>query len=541
MPHNYPAEPDYGDPGFDAEAMVWRALQDLPDEAVVLSQVRVLHERRAVREADFVVLLPGFGIAVIEVKGGGVFCEDGQWLSEDRNGERHRIADPVKQADNVGFLLLRHVVDRGGEWPHWRSMAVLPQTVLPRMFAVPGTEPGQWAGADELSILPARIEDLLFDEVRSAGCDSYAVASVVRLLEHELRRPAARDRAAADRARTDIITRDQYAILRALRSNSRIVVTGGPGTGKTWLALEHARAETARGARAALLCYNRALATSLRATAAGWPADEQPAYIGTLHRLALDASATAVPDPVPEGFWDTLPDRLLDAPLQRFDVVVVDEAQDYRPQWWPAVLSLLSDRDEGQLVVFRDDEQTLYDSGPLPLEPAVGVELTENVRNTQQIAAALAALPGGSERCRGVDGPVPELVAAPAEGVLEEADRVVADLLDSGDWAAGDIALLTTWSRHPQHKRLAEQLGPDGYSRLLAGTDELAVSTVMSFKGLERPVVVLAVNGFRDPARADDVLRVGMSRPTHRLIVVADPRELRRVGGDALLARLEVR
>ena len=55
----------------------------------------------------------------------------------------------------------------------------------------------------------------------------------------------------------------------------------------------------------------------------------------------------------------------------------------------------------------------------------------------------------------------------------------------------------------------------------------------MSYKGLERPVVVLAVNGFRDEDLAADMLRVGVSRPTHRLIVVADPHQLRAVAGGA--------
>ena len=51
----------------------------------------------------------------------------------------------------------------------------------------------------------------------------------------------------------------------------------------------------------------------------------------------------------------------------------------------------------------------------------------------------------------------------------------------------------------------------------------------------------VVVNGFRDPQAAADVLRVGMSRPTLRLVVVADPHQLRQVGGEALLATFRPR
>lgn len=544
MPRNYPPVPDYSDPAARAEAMVWQALQELPEDAVVFAQARVQDKRRVTREADFLVAWPGVGVAILEVKGGLVWCDGVDWHSTDARGRDHDIRNPIHQADLAGYAFRDYAEHRAEEWPGWVPMAVLPDTRLPRWFSTPDSRPEQWIDSGALADLPARIEAAVYDDLASPVFDAGSVERLVTLLERDMRRPLSRDIAELGAAHADLITRDQYRILLSLRTNDRIVVTGGPGTGKTWLAMEHARQETIRGARAAVLCFNRALATSLRTVAAKWPDEHQPAFIGTLHHLALVWTGQSVPDPLPEGFWDRLPAALTQAAKDRpedarFDVVVVDEGQDYRSDWWPAVVSALADP-EGQLVVFRDEEQTLFDSGPLPFPSLAEVELTENVRNTPQIAAALTALPGSAGPCRGVDGPVPLLHASPRDSVLEVADQVVADLCASGQWQQGDIALLTTWSRHPEQKRLADELGLEGYSAALAGRSRLAVSTVMSYKGLERPVVVLAVNGFREPQRAADVLRVGMSRATHRLVVVADPHELRRVGGDGLMGTLAV-
>ena len=129
--------------------------------------------------------------------------------------------------------------------------------------------------------------DLMFSAAIYTG-DPPDVDEIVEVLETRLPKPSARQKAALDAKRADLITRDQYAILRAVRTNDRILVTGGPGTGKTWLALEHARQETLRGAKVALLCYNRGLAVHLRRRASEWPEDERPALIATLHEVALD-------------------------------------------------------------------------------------------------------------------------------------------------------------------------------------------------------------------------------------------------------------
>jgi hypothetical protein len=544
MPRNYPPAPDYSSPGSAAERRVWQALQALPDAAAVFAQVRVL-DRRVTREADFVVAWPGVGLAVLEVKGGGVWTAGGEWFSTDRNGEDHPIKDPIDQAARAGYALRDFVVSQGGTWPaSWATMAVLPDTPLPKWFGTADAPPERWVDSSQLAELTARIEASTYDDWASAAWGLAEVEMLVNVLEHRLPRPRERDAAAQSQARADLITRDQYAILRALRANNRITVNGGPGTGKTWLAMEHARTETAHGARVAVLCYNRALALSLQRVAEQWDAAERPAVIATLHGLALDRIGEPVPDPAPDGYWDALPHRLAstmaDLPSEhRFDIVIVDEAQDFDAAWWPAVHGLLADPDDGQLVVFRDDEQSLYDRGGGPDPAAVSVELRENVRNTRQIADLLAAIPGSEQdTCRGLDGPAVAFVETAEDDVADRAAAVADGLIAGGQWQGGDIALLTTWRRHPRQAALIDRLGPDAYSALLAEGSELAVSTVQSFKGLERPVIVLAVNGFYRTDGADDLLRVGASRATHRLIVVGDRATLRDAVGDHVLAAL---
>ena len=68
--------------------------------------------------------------------------------------------------------------------------------------------------------------------------------------------------------------------------------------------------------------------------------------------------------------------------------------------------------------------------------------------------------------------------------------------------------------------------------------DDLFYGHVLGFKGLERPAVVLAVNGFRDEERAREMLYVGLSRARDLLVVCGDLELIRRVGGDGVAHRL---
>ncbi len=109
-------------------------------------------------------------------------------------------------------------------------------------------------------------------------------------------------------------------------------------------------------------------------------------------------------------------------------------------------------------------------------------------------------------------------------------------MLDEG-WQPKDVALLTTHHRHPMHKELTQD-DKDDYWSLLWENDDIFYCTVVGFKGLERPAVVLALDGFRNIELARQTLLVGLSRARDLLIVCGDPQELRKVVGDEVVDRL---
>lgn len=162
----------------------------------------------------------------------------------------------------------------------------------------------------------------------------------------------------------------------------------------------------------------------------------------------------------------------------------------------------------------------------------------ECIRNTKNIANLFSSLSGEQFRPRGLAGPPVRLVGCTAEDdVVPRADDAVDALLEEG-FEPGQVALLTTQHRHPEQRNVVESGGWAEYWDAFFAADDVFYGHVLGFKGLERSAVVLAVNGFRDLARAKEMLYVGLSRARTLLVVVGDPALLEQVGGGGVRKRL---
>jgi hypothetical protein len=80
--------------------------------------------------------------------------------------------------------------------------------------------------------------------------------------------------------------------------------------------------------------------------------------------------------------------------------------------------------------------------------------------------------------------------------------------------------------------------GWDGYWDAFFAGEEVFYGHVLGFKGLERPVVVLAVNGIRDMSRSREYLYVGLSRARSCLTVCGDLEQIAAIGGIGIRRRL---
>ncbi len=526
------------------EREVRRLLADqLPQDWIVVCNVAwaLQNDQGLVRDGqcDFVVLVPGLGMAVLEVKGSRSVRvgDNGIWYRQEtdrRTGQfKAEVAidePPPEQACRNMHTLAKAVCDR------------LPRQRFPGAFAFlvaypnghvdgPSTlyDPSTVVPSQDMHRLERRIRGALEARVHQAQGSEFTAdmaGRVAAVLSNASFRITPRDvplDAEEDAVDLDELTRQQFAALRGAFELPRVAIVGPAGSGKTLLALWKLDALLEEGRRALYVCFNKALAEHLKLAN-----PEMSAAITSVDRLFYQLAK--VPDGRRIGqtfFTEELPSLVQDVaaelPLQsKYEAIIVDEGQDFGELRLLALVDLLTPA--GQWLFFADWEQNVYKSAKQePIGAEVTFRLYHNCRNTQLVNAAT----NGCCELSVVHMPGVPVGAAP--------------LLKKG-WGA--TAATAAWAA-------AHELAPEGGAIFLSPfklensclessrkayglevTEDIALlgkpgfvyfSAIRSFKGLEGKNVVLLhadVPG-RIAALSPDDLYVACTRATGRLAIMA--------------------
>ena len=390
--------------GAHAEQRVFDALKSLPSPWQVFPTIewRLLRgEGEAIGEADLVIFHPQFGLIVFEIKAGAIHVKDGQWLyasglmmkqSPFSQARRNRYALMDKLVQRLGksafdLLTITHAV-----WfpdVYWsgplpsseapsraflldRDALLKPEKYLLQLFKAAAPHPTAWNTAQQKAL----------KEILAPDC--HLLVPLVAQLDNSL-------------ADLQQATEQQITVLRLLRTQSRLLVEGSAGSGKTLLAVCLAREHAALGKSVLLTCFNRNLAEHLSTVVAEIPAIS----VLNFHELVRSrVLAAGLPFKVPEDldqriqfFRDECPELLIKAIEilnEGFDTLIIDEAADFNATWWVALEAM--GRDNFSWYCFFDRHQAIYQENnkwepPFKAQPFL---LDINLRNTKPIGEQAA-------------------------------------------------------------------------------------------------------------------------------------------------------
>ncbi len=525
----YPANPTFR---TRAERDFFSALlPQLGDADVVFANLELTNDVEGDVEIDFAVLLKDFGLVVIEVKGGHISHDGTNWIQSDKQSSR--IITPVAQARRNLYTLRDFILRKwslGALRCEW--MVAFPDTniVDPQD---PGLPVSRIIQKKQLNLMMSSFKANLNSQRTTPlpSFDKWVEVAAKTLLPVVALKTSPEAVLGNNYEFIRSLTHEREMYLEQLAENNRYYIKGPAGSGKTWLAFMQAQRWSAEGKKVAIFAYNRGVITYLERKNEELAEDQRIHHIGTFHGYAESLGTTAGE---PKHYGDPV-DRYREGLLaavrkltedQKFDAIVVDEAQDFMPAWWEVLELALKDATTGKLALFGDDQQMVFGDRPDPRGNLAHLRLLENLRNSQQIAAAIGNFIERPAIARGPHAFEVEYVIVPEdEKVFDIADDQVAHLTDIEKWEPREIALLTTERRHEEHKRRALADRVEHWDSLW-NEDSVFYCSVSGFKGLERPVIVLAVDGFHEGVDPKDVLYVGMSRARDKLIVVARQQEM---------------
>jgi len=317
----------------------------------------------------------------------------------------------------------------------------------------------------------------------------------------------------------------------------RLRVIGTAGSGKTQLALAEFQAALDAGKKPLYVCYNRPLADHFQQLVS------QAGRVATFHILcdSFAREQGTVPDYTLPGVWTTLEHLIAKAEIPghwQFDVVIVDEGQDFSQHWKDIVLRLLHPK--GRAIWLEDPMQNLYGQQPLEMTGWVALTAKTNYRSPRQVVDMLAHFDYSAHPIEAASPFIGEDVDMLSYGdgdtdaMLEKTKQAITRCLGAG-FNRNDIAVLSFRGREKSTVLNLDVLGKhvlqsftgnyDLFGKPIFRKGDLLAESIYRFKGQAAPAVVFTEIDFDVlDERTFRKLFVGMTRANLKLVMVLSDR-----------------
>jgi len=394
------------------ERHVFDVLQNLPDDYIVYYEPVIAH-----RYPDFLVICPDLGLMVVEVKdwlGQNITAADPDTVHYRFGNDVQPLKHPIRQArEYMTKLMDRCKVSRAHEclchqegihkgqfmFP-FGHMVILTKIsseelashrlteVFPsdRVMTKDGLEAWKTLSKDRLRqemskfFYPhnwsfPRLNGEQIKHLRAIIHPEIVITPVFDYQESGLV------------PHLKVLDQRQETIARKIGDGHR-VINGVAGSGKTVLLIHRARWLSAEDSsrRILVMCRNRSLRAYLDRALKGC----RNVKVSTFHKwgTSLGASMRFKDDIFGENLL-TKVEGLKDS--EKYDAILIDEAQDFDPSWFRCIVQALKDPEDGDLIAVADGNQGLYKPNSFRWKD-VGIKATgrviplyQNYRNTQAI------------------------------------------------------------------------------------------------------------------------------------------------------------
>lgn len=463
-------------------------------------------------EADFLIVWPEMGILVIEVKGGTIkYDADTRGWFRVLGPNDKAITDPFEQARKNTHQIVDSISTKvyGGQKPPFSfGYAVIFPDCIYNGALPPGADSAITLSSKDLKDIDEKIARALRQWSRTATPYEFSkdeLSKVQRAILPAFNILPVLFRTIEEQEEKLLrLTEEQIRLLTFLSNNKRAAIEGVAGSGKTMLAKRQAEIFAESGKKTLFVCYNKELATWLKQGVHGEMKDLINVYHfhGLCAHLCKKAGIRfSPPEHDSDTFWkEEAPNLLWEAVefvTDRYDAVVVDEAQDFYPDWWQPLELLNTDEEDGYLYVFYDPAQNLFNNGKVFI-PAMGAPflLPTNCRNTKMISNTCSTI---LEKEIATHPQAPEGVAT--EFILDKkhklpsvVDSIIKKLVSNDKISNSQVVILSPSKfmnscLNGQNKVGGQPLIFDPME-WRNGTGIL-FSTIRSFKGLEADIVIL--------------------------------------------------
>ena len=523
-----------------SEKYVYEKLMTLSDSWHVYANMQqhiLLYERISRGEIDFILTHPYFGIVLIEVKGHGVVCKDGTWFRGDK-----KTKDPYTQIEdargNLNQFLFQNIEELKPiikEEKDMRKISSSIHTLVVFPFLPDFQNIGMKASKSN-TLTQTDLDDL--SDYFKENIPQKDFGSLKGIQEKFKDVVLPNVNTAPLRGLTKNLmdqmmasTEEQKIILNAIiDNNSRVAIKGPAGSGKTVLAVEAARQAAEKGEKVLFLCYNQNLSRFLSDLLSDNPLIEVHSLFGLFAKININLKDVGTSNLTPSDAAPIIADIMndnFDKFDTSFDVLIIDEAQDYSSLFWPTFDLLTENK---KWFLFYDTRQAITHSDwnlpELSKQSWTTFPLTKYLRSTKEISQQVLKVYDDEYNASAISGLEPQYIQLKNKGWEEGLTalvQIITGLFETEKYHASQVQILIP------HSRYLEEVEQTSYKPNLkiGAIKEIQIESIHKFKGLESEVVVMilpSIESLESETTTDirSLIYVGMSRATSLLILIGD-------------------
>ena len=523
-----------------SEKYVYKKLMTLSDSWHVYANMQqhiLLYERISRGEIDFILTHPYFGIVLIEVKGHGVVCKDGTWFRGDK-----KTKDPYTQIEdargNLNQFLFQNIEELKPiikEEKDMRKISSSIHTLVVFPFLPDFQNLGMKASKSN-TLTQTDLDDL--SDYFKENIPQKDFGSLKGIQEKFKDVVLPNVNTAPLRGLTKNLmdqmmasTEEQKIILNAIiDNNSHVAIKGPAGSGKTVLAVEAARQAAEKGEKVLFLCYNQNLSRFLSDLLSDNPLIEVYSLFGLFAKININLKDVGTSNLTPSDAAPIIADIMndnFDKFDTSFDVLIIDEAQDYSSLFWPTFDLLTENK---KWFLFYDTRQAITHSDwnlpELSKQSWTTFPLTKYLRSTKEISQQVLKVYDDEYNASAISGLEPQYIQLKNKGWeegLAALVQILTGLFETEKYHASQVQILIP------HSRYLEEVEQTSYKPNLkiGAIKEIQIESIHKFKGLESEVVVMilpSIESLESETTTDirSLIYVGMSRATSLLILIGD-------------------
>lgn len=371
-----------------SEKKVYKALQtQLPNNYTVFYSVKWVDEINGVKkesECDFLIFSENEGFLTCEVKGGRGFKKvNNKFVLEENDGERELKRSPMEQAEESSRYFYKLYSNEYNDSFNgiYGSISLFP-----------------FYQVNDIVLMDHRTKDVVLDiddmnnlyqKIRKAfafykSC-RYSYGSLTKNqkinFKNMINKKIASQASAgaiieAKEFEINSVNRIQDNFVYFLSNYNRTFISGGAGTGKTWIAYKFAKKASLEGKNVLITMSSKHLTSLYKSLLSNYGNISILSFEEMVINEEVDINQTS--DKI-FGGYDS-------ASYKKFDSIIVDEAQDF-DQYQAMVISLHLKDSNSEFRVFFDKTQNVLDKDfkdgfDITIPPFL---LRENLRNTSSI------------------------------------------------------------------------------------------------------------------------------------------------------------